>query len=164
MNSVSYGVEVLKRGNTDIYPMPSFVSLSVKDVAASTAWYRDVLGFVVLFAIPPAQPMMSHIRWIKFADLMLYSVAEELTQPGQGVKLNFQVWPEDIAIDELAAQFKAKGAEIIEGPVDRPWNTREMLVRDPDGYVLNFTQVDFARLQSPDNRMKEVLAQGRPEQ
>jgi catechol 2,3-dioxygenase-like lactoylglutathione lyase family enzyme len=162
VDSVSYGVEVLKRGNTEIYPMPSFVSLNVKDVAAATEWYRDVLGFVVLFSMPPAKPMMSHIRWIKFADLMLYRADGELTQPGQGVKLNFQVWPEDIALDELAAQFKAKGVEIIEGPVDRPWNTRELLVRDPDGYLLNFTQVDFARLQRPDNPMKEVLAQGRP--
>ncbi len=162
MNSVSYGVEVLKRGNNEAYPMPFFVALTVKDVAASTAWYRDVLGFVVMFAIPPAQPMMSHIRWIKFADLMLYPVSEELAAPGVGVKLNFQVWPEDIAIDELAAQMKERGAEIIEGPVDRPWNTRDFTVRDPDGYLLTFTQVDYARLGS-NPAMKEMLEKGRPQ-
>jgi catechol 2,3-dioxygenase-like lactoylglutathione lyase family enzyme len=162
VNSVSYGVEVLKRGNNEVYPMPFFVALTVKDVAASTAWYRDVLGFVVMFAIPPAQPMMSHIRWIKFADLMLYPAAEQLTAPGQGVKLNFQVWPEDIALDELAAQMKAMGAEIIEGPVDRPWNTRDFIVHDPDGYLLTFTQVDFTRLGS-NSAIKEMLEQGRPQ-
>ena len=162
MNSVSYGVEVLKRGNNEAYPMPFFISLTVSDVAKSTAWYRDVLGFVVMFAMPPAQPMMSHIRWIKFADLMLYRASESLTAPGAGVKLNFQVWPEDIALDELATQMQAKGAEIVEGPIDRPWNTREFAVRDPDGYILNFTQVDFARLGS-NTQIREMLEQGRPE-
>ncbi len=162
MNSVSYGVEVLKRGNNEAYPMPFFISLNVSDVAKSTAWYRDVLGFVVMFAIPLAQPMMSHIRWIKFADLMLYSATEALTAPGAGVKLNFQIWPEDIAIDELAAQIQAKGAQIVEGPIDRPWNTREFTVRDLDGYILNFTQVDFARLGS-NAEVREMLEKGRPE-
>ncbi len=161
MNSVSYSVEVLKRGNNEAYPMPFFVSLTVKDVAAATAWYRDVLGFVVMFAMPPAQPMMSHIRWIKFADLMLYAAAEQLTTPGAGVKLNFQVWPEDIALDELAAQMQAKGAEIVEGPVDRPWNTRDFTVQDPDGYRLTFSQVDYARLDK-NPAIAEMLEQGRP--
>ncbi len=161
MNSVSYGVDVLKRGNNEAYPMPFFISLNVSDVAASTAWYRDVLGFVVMFAMPPAQPMMSHIRWIKFADLLLYAATGQLTAAGTGVKLNFQVWPEDIAIDELAAQMQAKGAEIGEGPLDRPWNTRDFTVRDPDGYLLTFTQVDFARL-GKNSAIKEMLEQGRP--
>ncbi len=148
MNSVSYNVEVLKRGNNEVYPMPFFVSLQVKDAAAATAWYRDVLGFVVMFSAlgPGGQVMMSHIRWIKFADLMLIPAPSMPDAAGAGMKLNFQVWPEDIALDELAAQFQARGAEIVEGPVDRPWNTREFTVRDSDGYLLTFTQVDYARL------------------
>ena len=43
-------------------------------------------------------------------------------------------------VDRLAAQLRAKKADIVEGPVDRIYNMRELLVRDCNGYVLAFGQ------------------------
>ena len=46
--------------------------------------------------------------------------------------------------DKLHAELKAKkvtfSAGTADGPVDRPWGSREFLVIDPDGYVTVFTQ------------------------
>lgn len=141
--SEDYGFSVLKRGNNEIYPMPTFVSLLVSDLTASGAWYKK-LGFVTLLAVPG---MMSHVRWIKFADLLLYPVGDKLpAQPGAGVRLNFTVWPEDISLGELAAEWRARGVECV-GPTATPWNSTELTLRGPDGYQLTFTQVDYSRLQ-----------------
>jgi hypothetical protein len=35
-----------------IYGMPMFVNLSARDIAATTSWYTDGLGFIVLFSAP----------------------------------------------------------------------------------------------------------------
>ena len=41
-------------------------------------------------------------------------------------------------VDELATELRAKKVEIIEGPINRIYDMRELLVRDCNGYVLAF--------------------------
>lgn len=41
-------------------------------------------------------------------------------------------------VDALYAAFRERGARVAEPPEDSPWNTREMLVIDPDGNRLRF--------------------------
>lgn len=43
------------------------------------------------------------------------------------------------SVDALAEQVKARGAHIVSGPLDQPWNVRELTIFDPDGYKLMFT-------------------------
>lgn len=57
----------------EIYPMPSFPMLIVKDLEVSAKWYQDVLGFKYIFIMPgpgpDARPTLVHLRWVKYADL-----------------------------------------------------------------------------------------------
>jgi hypothetical protein len=46
------------------------------------------------------------------------------------------VWVDNV--DALAAELRAKKADILEGPIDRIYRMRELLVRDLNGYVLAF--------------------------
>ena len=41
-------------------------------------------------------------------------------------------------VDELATELRVKKVEIIEGPINRIYDMRELLVRDCTGYVLAF--------------------------
>jgi hypothetical protein len=43
-------------------------------------------------------------------------------------------------VDKLATELRAKKADIIEGPVNRIYRMRELLVRDCNGYLLAFGQ------------------------
>jgi hypothetical protein len=43
-------------------------------------------------------------------------------------------------VDEPATELRAKKVEIIEGPINRIYDMRELLVRDCNGYVLAFGQ------------------------
>ena len=56
----------------DIYPMPMFVTLAVRDLVASTAWY-EAAGFIVLATLPgPAGPSsLVHLRRMRHQDLLL---------------------------------------------------------------------------------------------
>jgi len=42
------------------------------------------------------------------------------------------------SVDELHAEFKARGVLIHIAPVDQTWGMREMYVRDPDGNSVRF--------------------------
>lgn len=133
----------------EIYPMPMFPTLAVRDVGASVGWYSEVLGFGTVFVLPGADgvPVLGHLRWRKYADLLLVpdeGGSESEREKGVGVSLSFLVG--DVSVDAMAERLEGRGVELDEGPVMRPWNTREIVVVDPDGYRLVFFEaVDVER-------------------
>ena len=124
--------------------MPLFPMLIVKDLEASSSFYQNALGFKHIFTMrdPGGQPAMVHLRWVKYADLLLtYSRGgEELTGPkGVGVSLNFAMFDRfDGDINAFAKHARENGANVV-GPVDQPWNVLEATVLELDGYRLIFT-------------------------
>jgi catechol 2,3-dioxygenase-like lactoylglutathione lyase family enzyme len=122
----------------EIYPMPSFPTLIVKDLETSSNFYQKALGFKHIFTMPG----LVHLRWVKYADLLLTTPRDgkELPEPrGTGVALNFSMFDRFHGdIDAFAKQAREHGANVT-GPIDQPWNVREVTVLDPDGYRLVFT-------------------------
>ena len=132
-----------------IYPMVMFPTLAVADVAASVEWYTERVGFALVFSLPRPEGgvAMAHLRWRKYADLLLVpdvGTTEDGRRKGVGVVLSFLADSE--LVDEMAARLVARGVEIAEGPVTRPWNVRDIVVLDPDGYrLVFFAPVDVSR-------------------
>ena len=130
--------------NEEIYPMPMFPMLIVNDLETSSNFYQTVLGFKHIFTMPgpSGQPALVHLRWVKYADLLIARPrgGEELTEPrGVGISLTFNLFEHfNGNIDAFARHARESGATVI-GPVDQPWNVREVTVFDPDGYKLIFT-------------------------
>jgi catechol 2,3-dioxygenase-like lactoylglutathione lyase family enzyme len=129
----------------EIYPMPSFPTLIVKDLEASSSFYQNALGFKHIFTMPGpgGEPVLVHLRWVQYADLLITKARTEqkLTGPkGIGVALNFSLFARFAGdIDAFARQAREQGAEVT-GPIDQPWNVREVTVLDPDGYKIIFTK------------------------
>ena len=120
----------------EIYPMPTFPTLSVADVSASMDWYTNMMEFKAIFSPPGSGGgiAMAHIRWRKYADLLLvpdFSPTKVPQDRGAGVTFSFLV--DRNPVDEMAEDLVRRGVDIVEGPVTRPWNTREVVVKDPDG-------------------------------
>lgn len=114
-------------------------SLTVRDLAASLAWYRDVIGFIV---------DQTHERdgVLRAASLKAGAVRILLgqdngakgwdRQKGQGFSLQFTTAQD---IDALAARIRARGGTLEGDPSDTPWGARVFRVRDPDGFTLVFS-------------------------
>ena len=45
----------------------------------------------------------------------------------------------DGSVDALARHALERGVNVASGPLDQPWNVRELTILDPDGYRLVFT-------------------------
>jgi catechol 2,3-dioxygenase-like lactoylglutathione lyase family enzyme len=127
----------------EIYPMPLFPTLIVSNLEASSDFYQNALGFKYIFTMPgpDGQPSLVHLRWVKYADLLLTSSRDgkEVNAPkGVGISLNFNMFEHfNGDMDAFAKHARANGANVV-GPVDQPWNVREVTVLDPDGYRLIF--------------------------
>jgi catechol 2,3-dioxygenase-like lactoylglutathione lyase family enzyme len=107
------------------------VALTVRDVAASTTFYRDRIGLPFLFAPAPTLAFLA----LGDARLMLSSPEGDFT-PGSGVVLYLRV----ADIDAEHAALSARGV----GFVDEPHLVARMpdhelwmcFFKDPDGYLL----------------------------
>ncbi len=128
----------------EIYPMPSFPMLVVKDIEVSSNFYQNVLGFKHIFTMlaPDGKPGLVHLRWVKYADLLITRSrnGKESPEPkGVGISLNFNMFEHfNGDMDAFAKHVRENGANVT-GPVNQPWNVREVTVIDPDGYKLIFT-------------------------
>jgi uncharacterized glyoxalase superfamily protein PhnB len=110
-------------------------SLSVNDLPASLAWYRDVLGFTVARTHERSGTMFA-------ASLRAGTVPILLTQDdgakgsdrvkGQGMSLQLTTAQN---IDDLAARVRERGGTLESGPAD-VMGARMFRLRDPDGFKL----------------------------
>ncbi|CAM2146066.1 Glyoxalase/Bleomycin resistance protein/Dioxygenase superfamily protein [Pararobbsia alpina] len=114
----------------------------VDDVFATAEFYRDVLGFTFdeFFGVPPSFVMVQRDD----VNIMFRQVRPPRTpvaRPNRTVMdETFDVYVYVSNVDQLAADLRAKKADIVEGPVDRIYDMRELLVRDCNGYVIAFGQ------------------------
>ena len=126
----------------EIYPMPAFPTLIVRDLEASARWYQEVLGFQHIFTLPGpgGSPVVVHLRWVKYGDVLLRTpIGPPDDRPkGVGVSLSFAVF--EGRVDDVAERARRAGAQLETAPKNQPWNARDFSIRDPDGFLLTFTQ------------------------
>ena len=109
-------------------------SLTVKDLRASLAWYRDVMDFTV---------DREHARDGKLFAVSLRAGAVRILigqddgakrmdrEKGEGFSLMITTTQD---ADELARRIRERGGTLDSEPTDTPWGARVFRVRDPDGF------------------------------
>jgi catechol 2,3-dioxygenase-like lactoylglutathione lyase family enzyme len=124
-----------------IAAVPQF---SVPDVVRAAEYYRDVLGFQIAgywdgeqvsFATDP--PPVFAIVW-RDQIQMFFSRADEpevRARPTEGAP---DAYLRVAGIDALAEELRTRGAEILDGPEDRVYGQRELVVTDCNGLILCF--------------------------
>jgi catechol 2,3-dioxygenase-like lactoylglutathione lyase family enzyme len=123
----------------DFYPMPLFINLEVADLSSSAEWYRKALGFRIVYSRPPGAPALIHLRRERYQDILLIPSHEDRPlQSGKGIVIQIQAG--SVGVEEIARQAKVAGTLHVEGPVERPWNVRDVTIHDLDGYRLRFSE------------------------
>lgn len=110
--------------------------LVVPDVVATAEYYRDILGFKILgyFAAPPVYSMVARDGVeIHFGKAEAAGASNSTVRSGS---FDVYIWVSDIKA--IFEELTASGAEILEGPVNRIYESTEVVVRDCNGFVLTF--------------------------
>ncbi|MFJ4158923.1 VOC family protein [Microbacterium testaceum] len=109
---------------------PDFISLQVRDLAASHAFYEKYLGLRRSPAGPP-HAVVFDTAPIAFAlrDLAPGTDLTGVAQPGVGVAL----WLHGAEVQHMHDALVADGHRIVMDPIDGPFG-RTFTFADPDGY------------------------------
>lgn len=123
-------------------PICKFVGLApqfvVPDVVRSAEYYRDKYGFEILgyFLDPPVFAIVrrdgAEIHFGK-SDRGEVKVNDSVRK---GLGTDAYIFISDII--GLHEELKTSGANILEGPVERPYGRIEIMVVDEDGYQIVF--------------------------
>ena len=123
----------------EFYPMPMFVKLFVSDVEYSANWYSAALGFRSVFSLPKTSgQLINHLRLERYQDLLLIKSEGDVRQPSNCNSIICFAFSGDMK--SLAEQASKLGGR-VEGPKLTDWNTREVTVEDPDGFMVTFSEV-----------------------
>jgi catechol 2,3-dioxygenase-like lactoylglutathione lyase family enzyme len=109
---------------------PDFISLQVRDLDASQAFYERHLGLVRSKTGPP-HAVVFDTRPIAFAlrDIVPGTDLESVAQPGIGAA----IWLRATEVQDIHDALVADGHRIVSAPIDGPFG-RTFTFADPDGY------------------------------
>jgi predicted enzyme related to lactoylglutathione lyase len=112
------------------------VTLFVEDLAATKQYYMKVFDLPVVFED-------DNSAIFKFGELVINLLTtsaalgliapRRVASPEAGSRVVFTIHVEDV--DALCATLAARGVELLNGPMDRPWGIRTASFVDPGGHV-----------------------------
>jgi len=114
----------------------SAITLFVDDLGASKRFYDEV--FAVHKVFEDAESAAYKVGGT-IVNLLTTSAAHELVTPaavgaaGQGVRAQLTIEVDDV--DAVCAELTARGVQLLNGPMDRPWGIRTASFQDPSGHV-----------------------------
>lgn len=115
-----------------------FPQFRVSDVIKTAEWYRDKLGFTIgdYFLDPP---VFVHIwRDNVVLQIGLAHNQDAITRQATGLGCNGYFWTDDV--NALANELIGRSVILTEGPVDRKYACREIMLHDGNGLTLCFAQ------------------------
>lgn len=108
--------------------------LAVRDLAASTRFYTEVLGFARDFG--DGSDGWSFLSRDGFRVML--GECRDATPAGELGDHSWFVYLTVDGVDGLHDEVAGKGAEILSRPATKPWGLREFSLRTPDGHRLVF--------------------------
>lgn len=112
------------------------ITLFVEDLEEAKRFYGETFGLPVVFED-------DNSAVFKFGEtlvnLLKASEASSLVAPARvassdaGVRFQFTLGVDDV--DAMCNELKARGVELLNGPMDRPWGIRTASFRDPGGHI-----------------------------
>ncbi|HXG44718.1 MAG TPA: VOC family protein [Gemmatimonadales bacterium] len=129
---------------TTIHFISAVPQFTVPDVVQTAEYYRDVLGFEIAGYWDGEQVHYDRSAPAVFGIVRRDTVrihfnradrAEGRTGRAEGA---YDLYCHVAGVDDLAEELRRRGAAILEGPANRVYGQRELVVRDCNGLILAF--------------------------
>ncbi len=112
------------------------ITLFVEDLGAAKQFYRKAFGLPVVFENYNSAVFKFGGTLLNLLDI---SAAGTLIEPAKVASreagCRFVITIEVDDVDAMSAELTARGVELLNGPIDRPWGVRTASFIDPGGYV-----------------------------
>jgi catechol 2,3-dioxygenase-like lactoylglutathione lyase family enzyme len=125
--------------SAEVGPWPkgiAAVTLFVEDLEVAKQFYQTVFGLPMVFEDNNSAVFKIDNTLI---NLLKTAAAGELVRPATvagreaGSRMVFTIHVDDV--DAMCAELTARGVNLLNGPMDRPWGIRTASFADPGGHI-----------------------------
>ena len=114
----------------------SAITLFVEDLAATKVFYQEVFGLPLHYEDDVSAVFdfgNTFINLLKAEEALDLIGPAPVAPPEAGSRFQFTISVDDV--DATCAELAARGVELINGPMDRPWGIRTACFADPAGHI-----------------------------
>lgn len=117
------------------------ITLFVDDMETTKRFYHDVFSLPLVFEDDNSAAFQFGGTIV---NLLSSSEAHEMIEPAvvaprdSGARMQFTITVDDV--DATCAELVARGVQLLNGPVDRPWGLRTACFADPAGHIWEITK------------------------
>jgi len=112
------------------------ITLFVEDLPAAKEFYGRAFGLPVVFEDDASAVFRfadTLINLLKATEGVGLIAPAAVAPPEAGSRMQFTIDVEDV--DAMCADLTARGVELLNGPMDRPWGIRTASFRGPGGHI-----------------------------
>jgi catechol 2,3-dioxygenase-like lactoylglutathione lyase family enzyme len=117
------------------------ITIFAADLPRSRSFYQDVFSSPVIFSDEDSVVFDFAGTMV---NLLESSAAIDLVEPetvadrSAGSRFMLSIWVDDV--DAICLELSARGIDLLNGPIDRPWGKRTASFTDPDGNIWELAQ------------------------
>jgi catechol 2,3-dioxygenase-like lactoylglutathione lyase family enzyme len=119
------------------FPGPiAAITLFAEDLDATKAFYLEVFRLPVYFEDDASVVFRfgaTLINLLKVEEAPSLIEPAVVAAPDAGSRMQFTLDVDDV--DATCAELTARGVELLNGPMDRPWGIRTASFKDPAGHI-----------------------------
>lgn len=112
------------------------ITLFVEDLPSARQFYQDAFGLPIEYQDDDSavfrfgNTLINLLAVTEAPDLI---APAPVASPDAGARFQFTLSVDDV--DATCVDLKARGVELLNGPMDRPWGIRTASFRDPAGHI-----------------------------
>lgn len=118
--------------------------MAVPDVVRTAEYYRDILGFEIAGYWDGEEVHLDPTRSAVFGIVQRgqasihFNRGQQARVPSRHSDGAYDLYFNVVNLHALDDELRGRGAEILDGPEERVYGQRELVVRDCNGFVLAF--------------------------
>jgi catechol 2,3-dioxygenase-like lactoylglutathione lyase family enzyme len=112
------------------------ITLFVEDLAEAKRFYSDIFQLPVSFGDDNSTVFRfgeTLVNLLQSDEAHALVAPATVATPDVGVRFQFTLGVGDV--DAMCEELKARGVELLNGPMDRAWGVRTASFRDPGGHI-----------------------------
>jgi lactoylglutathione lyase len=117
------------------------ITLFVEDARRSQSFYEQIFELPAIWEDDDSAAFRFENTIV---NLLRIPAARDLIDPGAvgsreaGSRFQLTIWVDDA--DAVCTELATRGAELLNGPIDREWGVRTASFTDPDGHIWEIAQ------------------------
>jgi catechol 2,3-dioxygenase-like lactoylglutathione lyase family enzyme len=112
------------------------ITLFVEDLEEAKRFYGETFRLPVVYEDDNSAVFKfgeTVVNLLEVSEAPALVAPAGVASPDAGVRFQFTLGVDDV--DAMCDELKARGVELLNGPMDRPWGIRTASFRDPGGHI-----------------------------